>query len=118
MVDDAAAHEAEDRSRRESAEAKNTLDSMVYQTEKTLGEHKDKLEAADAEALETAIKEAREVLDSGDAEKLKAATEKLTEASHKLAEVMYKQAADGGADPSAAAQEAASDVVDAEVVDD
>ncbi|MFT5429662.1 MAG: molecular chaperone DnaK, partial [Myxococcota bacterium] len=119
MVDDAETHEAEDKSRREAIEAKNTLDSLIYSTEKTLTEHKAKLDEGEVTNVEAAIKGARDVLDSEDKEKLDAATKTLTEAAHKLAEVAYKEAAAGGAgEPGAAEADAETDVVDAEVVED
>ena len=118
MVKDAAAHADADKTRREGIEAKNHLDTLVYQTEKTLGEMKGKLSAADAGDLESALTRAREALKSEDATQIKAATEALTQASHKLAEAMYKQSQGGEANGAAGAPGAKNDVVDAEVVDD
>ena len=117
MVTDASEHADEDKRRREAVEARNQLDSLVYQTEKSLVDYKEKMEAADVEALETAIKSSREALTSEDLAVLKEATETLTKASHKLAELMYKQAADDGPTPNDPSAEGGDDVVDAEVVD-
>ena len=132
MVDDAKEHEAEDKSRREMVEVRNQLDTLVYQTEKSLADYKDKLDASDLESLETAIKEAKEALNSEDSEKMSQAMEALTKASHKLAELMYQEvnadetagnpASDGATDNGDAdtddAAVDADNVVDAEVVED
>ncbi len=130
MVKDAKEHEEEDKKAKESAEAKNQADSLVYQTEKTLKEHGDKLPDEDKQAIETALEEAKKAIEGGDADAIKASVEKLETASHKLAEEVYKQtAADAGAgqpgaDGAAAGQPSddgdgaqADDVVDAEFVD-
>ena len=119
MVDDAESHAEEDKKRRESIEARNQLDSLVYQTEKSLGDYKAKMEASDVESLEKAIEQAKAAIQSEDGDQIKAATEALTTASHKLAEMMYKDAAaaDGDA-PQDTGPAAGPDVVDAEVVDE
>jgi len=96
MVKDAELHAAEDRKRREGVEARNQLDSLIYQTEKNLSEHGAQVDASAKSNIEEALKEAKEVLDSGDAARIKAATEKLTSAQHKLAEAMYSKAAHAG----------------------
>ncbi len=124
MVSDASEHAEEDKKRREAVEAKNQLDTLVYQTEKSLGEYKDKMESSDVEALEAALTEAKEALKSEEPDTIKAGTEALTAAAHKLAELMYKDAsaAQGegapGAGPQGPPNGSTSDVVDAEVVDD
>jgi molecular chaperone DnaK len=97
MVKEAKEHEEEDRRRRQEAEARNQCDSLVYSVEKMLKEHRDKLPAADAKNVEDAIAEARKALEKGDTTEIKAASERLTQASHKLAEIMYRQAAGTGA---------------------
>jgi len=127
MVKDAEVHATEDHKRREAVEARNQLDSLIYQTEKNLGEHGGEVDAAAKSNIEEALKGAKEVLDGGDSEKLKAAFERLTSAQHKLAEAMYAKAArsgggastDGAAghDPGAAAggkPGGRDDVVDAD----
>ncbi|MFT7625171.1 MAG: molecular chaperone DnaK [Myxococcota bacterium] len=122
MVTDAAAHEDEDKRRRESIEARNHLDTLVYQTEKQLGENKAELDPEDVANLETALAAAKEALPSEDHDVIKAAIDELTTAAHKLAEHMYKKAAAAGGgdaaggDPTAHAG-AATDAVDADVVD-
>ena len=120
MVRDAEAHASEDRSRREVIEKHNALDSMIYQAEKTLTENKDKISAADVQAVEAAVADARKDLESGDAAKLDAARQRLEQALHKVAEVLYKaQAGQAGAaagSPGAGSAGSApeGDVVDAE----
>ncbi|MGE0641993.1 MAG: molecular chaperone DnaK [Thermoanaerobaculia bacterium] len=121
MVSDAASHSEEDKKRRQVVEAKNRLDSLVYQTDKSLGEHKEKLSPEELGELEGALEEARKAGESEALETLEAAEKRLTQASHKLAEAMYKNA---GPAPDAAAGGATStssgddgEVIDAEVVD-
>jgi len=102
MVTQASEHEAEDRSRREEIEAKNKLDSMVYNTEKTLNENRDKIAAEDREALEAALERGRKAVESNDKDEILAATDELTRASYKMAEAMYQAAGagqGGGAGP-------------------
>jgi molecular chaperone DnaK len=96
MVKSAAEHEADDRSKRDEIEAKNKLDSMVYNTEKILNENRDKIAEADRSALESALEAGRKALEGGNADEIRAATDELTRASHKMAEAMY-QAAGGPA---------------------
>ncbi|OGR02639.1 MAG: molecular chaperone DnaK [Deltaproteobacteria bacterium RIFOXYA12_FULL_61_11] len=93
MVQDAEGHAEEDKAKRERIEARNSLDTLIFSTERTLSEHRDKLSAADAGAIDEALGEAKKVLEgASEVENIKAATEKLQQASYKLAEVMYKQA--------------------------
>ncbi|MBT9558432.1 MAG: molecular chaperone DnaK [Myxococcales bacterium] len=117
MVKDAESHATEDKARREAIEAKNQLDTLVYQTEKTLTELEGKVDANDVAELKAALETAKTALQSDSADTIKAATETLTKASHKLAEAAYKNAQGGqpGGAPGGAPK---SDVVDAEVVDD
>lgn len=96
MVRDAELHADEDKKKKAAIEARNTLDSMIYQTEKSLTEFKEKLSDPDKISIDTALEDAKKVLDSNDVEAIKAATEKLTATSHKLAEEVYKKAAAGG----------------------
>src|SRR6059036_3383810 len=88
LVKDADAHAAEDKARREEIEAKNQLDSLVYNVEKMLNENRDKISGSDVSNLESAITDARKAMEQGGTDNLKRATENLTKASHKLAEVM------------------------------
>ncbi len=104
MVKDAEAHSSEDKKRRDEVEVKNQADSLIYSTEKTLNENKDKLSEDEVKEIEGAIAEAKQALESKDPDTIKAATEKLTKASHKLAEEMYKKSASqAGAEGAGAA---------------
>jgi molecular chaperone DnaK len=94
MVKDASEHADEDKRRREEADTRNRADSLVYTVEKMLKENKDKLPAAEAKNVEEALEAAQKALKSGSMEEIKATTEKLTEASHKLAEIMYRSSAE------------------------
>ncbi|MEP6769519.1 MAG: Hsp70 family protein, partial [Acidobacteriota bacterium] len=95
MVKDASSHSEEDRKRREEIEAKNRLDSLVYSTEKSFGENKEKLDAGEISNFESALAEAKKALESGGTDNMTAAAEKLQQASHKLAEAMYRNASAG-----------------------
>jgi molecular chaperone DnaK len=92
MVKDADSHAADDAKRKQEIEVRNQTDSLVYSTERTLGEHGAKLGEADRKAVEEALAEAREALKGDDVDRMKRAQEKLTRASHKLAEIMYREA--------------------------
>jgi molecular chaperone DnaK len=92
MVKDAESHAAEDKKRKETVEARNHLDSMVYSTEKSLAEHGGDLDAGVKENIEAALKRAKEALDGQDAEAMRTAAEQLSQSSHKLAEAMYAKA--------------------------
>jgi molecular chaperone DnaK len=131
MAKDAESHAADDRRKKDEIEARNRADSMVYNVEKMLKEHRDKITDADAKTVEDALQETKTAIQSGSIEQINAATDKLTSASHKLAEAMYRSAGAGGPQggPTAgdgAAGEAAGagetkkekdNVVDAEFVD-
>ncbi len=116
MVKDAEAHAEEDKARRAAIEARNQADGVVHSTEKNLKEHGDKIPPADKAEIEAKLQEAKDVLDSGDAEKIKAATDALLQASMKMGEAMYKQdpAAAGGEGQSAGDDAKSDDVVDAD----
>ena len=92
MVKEAEANAAEDTKRKQEIEVRNQTDSLVYSTERTLGEHGAKLAEADRKAIDEALAEAREALKGEDLERMKRAQENLTRASHKLAEIMYREA--------------------------
>ncbi|MBR5624556.1 molecular chaperone DnaK [bacterium] len=91
MVKDAEANASEDKKRRELIDLKNQADNFVYQTEKTLKENGDKIDSASKEAIEKAVEELKSVKDGDDAEAIKAKMEALQQASHKLAEAMYRE---------------------------
>jgi molecular chaperone DnaK len=123
LVKDAESHADEDRKRREEIEAKNQLDSLVYQVEKMLGENRDKISGSDVQNLESAIGEARKAMEQGGVDNLRKATDNLQKASHKLAEAMYSQpqgGPQGGGQQGGGQQSAGSpdDVIEAEVVDE
>jgi molecular chaperone DnaK len=92
LVKDAQAHTDEDKKRRKTAEAKNQADSLIYQTEKNLSEHGDKIAAEDKTKIEEAIVALKKAMEGTDPEPIESATQTLTTASHKLAEEMYKKA--------------------------
>ena len=128
MARDAESHGAEDRKKKEEIEARNRADAMVYNVEKMLKEHRDKISDADAKQVEDALAEVKTAMSAGGLEKIVGATDKLTTASHKLAEAMYRAQSgpsgpQGGPQPGAqadgqAGQEKPKDnVVDAEFVD-
>jgi len=122
MVKDASAHAEEDRKRKEEVEAKNRLDSLVYASEKSFNENKSKLDAAEIGRFEAALADARKALETGGAENLSRAASDLQQASHKLAEVMYKsagQASPGGPGDSgpSTGKPKEDEVIDTEYVD-
>ena len=129
MAKDADAHAAEDKAKREEVEARNQLDSMVYQIEKMLKEHGDKISGSERSDVESALADAKKALEGTDASAMNSARERLTQASHKLAEAMYKTAqpsgaqagpgAGAGGDGASSAEEKKKDegVIDAEYVD-
>jgi len=96
MVKEAESHRSEDQERRKQVEARNKLDSLVYATEKTYDEHKEKLGPDEKGELERALADAKKALEGDDASAMDQAAERLTKASHKLAEVMYRQQQGGG----------------------
>jgi len=97
MVKDAEAHVEEDKRRKEEIETKNHLDSLIYNTEKIMKDNKDKIPDADRSNIEAAIAEGKKALDSDNVQNMKSAMERIQQASHKMAEAMYKQAAGAGA---------------------
>src|SRR5258706_7670418 len=136
MAKDAESHGAEDRKRKDEIDARNRADSMVYQVEKMLKDHRDKISDLDAANVEEALTATRTAMAGGTVEEISKATDTLTQASHKLAEAMYKSqagsaggGAQGGApggapggegsDPGAGAgaEKPKDNVVDAEFVD-
>jgi molecular chaperone DnaK len=128
MVHEAEAHADEDKERRQEIEIKNQADSLAYSVERQLAEHGEKIPATDKSAIEDALKEVREALKAEDVERIKRASEALTKASHKMAEVLYRSAQEkqpgdaaprGGTGPSSGGQTrtAEGEVVDAEFED-
>ena len=130
MVKDAESHSEEDKTKKESVETRNNADSLVYSTEKSLEEYGDSVSAEDREAIQSAIEKLKETLKGENIEAIKADTEALTTASHKLAEAMYAKAAadaqaqgtsgdgpSGDPDPDPSADETVIDVEAEEVTD-
>ncbi len=129
MVREAESHSEDDKRRREEVEARNHADSLIYATEKTLEEHKDKLSEAETSPVREAVVAARKAVEEGDKDAIEKALQDLTKASHKLAELLYQKSAapagpgaasgDGGAAGSggAGSRPGGDDVIDAEVVD-
>jgi molecular chaperone DnaK len=126
MAKDADVHSTEDKEKREEIEARNSLDGLVYNIEKMLKESGDKIEGPEKGEVESVLADSKKVLEGTPSSKeLKDAHEKLTHASHKLAEVLYKAnaaaATPGG--PGAAGAETPAEqkkdegVIDAEYVD-
>lgn len=105
LVKDAQAHTDEDKKRRKTAEAKNQADTLIYQTEKNLSEHGDKIAAEDKTKVEEAVAALKKAMEGTDPEAIESATQALTTASHKLAEEMYKAASASAAAGSGASAE-------------
>ena len=119
MVADAAAHEEEDRKYRELVDARNQADGLIHASEKSLAELGEKASGEERHAVETAISDLKDVLDSDDKEKIVAKTNALAEASAAVAQKLYaEQAASGegaaAADAAAEPTSGGDDVVDAE----
>jgi molecular chaperone DnaK len=127
-IKDAELHSEDDRKKKDLIDARNHADSLIYATEKSMKELGEKVEAETRKNVEAAVSDLKQVMDGEDIEAIKAKSEALTQASHKLAEAMYQQTAQEGQDaPGAEAQDAGAapnaddDVVDAdfeEVKDD
>jgi molecular chaperone DnaK len=135
MVKDADSHSAEDKKRRELVDVKNQADQMVYNLEKLLRENKDKIPADEASNIQVEIDNTKKAIEGEDVEAIKQAMEKLSQASHKMTEMMYQQATQQQAQQQAAGSqeysqgqaqaqdqktegESEEEVIDAEVVDD
>jgi molecular chaperone DnaK len=97
MVQDAEAHAEDDKARKELVEARNNADTLIHSTEKNLDEYGDKVTEDEKTEIETALVAVREVLESEDAEDIKAKTDALMQASMKLGEAMYKASQEEGA---------------------
>lgn len=101
MVQDAETHAAEDQQKREEVEVHNQADSLIYETEKNLGEFGDQVDAAIKSNVEGAVEELKKALENNDTEDIKAKTESLMQVWHQASEELYKQTAEAGGDPSA-----------------
>ncbi len=129
LIKDAELHSEDDKKKRELVEARNTADALIYQTEKSIKDLGDKVDAATTSKVEAAIEPLKKAMEGDDTEEIKRLSEEMTQASHKLAEAMYQQASQAdqqqaeadaaGPEPGPAAPD--EDVVDAdfeEVKDD
>ncbi|MGL1931333.1 MAG: molecular chaperone DnaK [Desulfotalea sp.] len=117
MTKDAELHADEDKKRKELVEAKNSADAMIHSTEKSMKDLGDKVDEETKTNIEKEIANVKTVIEGDDAEAIKAATEALATASHKLAEMMYQQAQEnpeGTADTDTGAKKQDEDVVDAD----
>jgi len=127
MAKEAESHSAEDKAKREEIESRNQLDSMVYNVEKMLREHGDKISGSERGDVENAVADAKKALESGEKSGMDRARENLTKSQHKLAEQMYKaaqtqtapgaDAAGPGPQPGGDGQAKNEGVIDAEYVD-
>ena len=127
MVEEGEAHAEEDLRKREEIEARNQADNLVYNTEKILSENRDKISDDDAKAIEDAVADTKKALEGDDVEAINKAVENLTQASHRLAEVMYQSAQQEGQEPTPDDPQSSSEntqegqpdeeVIDAEYVD-
>ncbi|MFK8139167.1 MAG: molecular chaperone DnaK [Bdellovibrionales bacterium] len=124
MVKDAEANAEDDKARQEAVTLKNNLDTLVYQTEKTIKDHESEIPENDKKTAEEAITESKTALESEDSDKIKAAFERLTNVSHQVSSALYnkqqggeQQAADPSASSGADGGGATDDVIDAEFKD-
>jgi molecular chaperone DnaK len=131
---EAESHAEDDRKRMEEVEARNRLDGIVYQAEKTIRENRDKIGESDVKAAEAAIDDAKKAMNEGTVARLRSATENVEKTLHKMAEELYKKTEATGAEQAGAAAGAGAgagaghtggapggskpgDVIDAEYVD-
>ena len=130
MVEQAKTHASDDDQKRKEIETRNKLDGLMYSTEKLVNDNRDKLPESDAAAIDEALADAKKVLEEGAVDQMEQALERLTQASHQVAGVLYQSAsaedgaaAAGGADGGGASgggeqpAESDDDVIDAEYVD-
>ena len=123
MISEAETHADEAHKLRELADARNMAEQLAYQTERTLKEHRETLDEAEASTIEGRVMELKAVLDSSDVNEIKQKTEALQEASHKLAEAVYAQAtaqqqASPGGNGTASADDEVVEDADYEVIDE
>jgi molecular chaperone DnaK len=123
MVHEADAHASEDKQRRETIEKRNALDSLIYNAEKTIRESGDKLPEEEKKQVEEVLKEAKADLESDDLARIDAANQRVEQAMHKIAEVLYKsQSAEAAQGPQGPAESTSGgdegDVIDAEYTEE
>jgi len=130
MMRDAESHSEDDKRKRELIETKNRLDSLIYQTEKTITDNREKIPVGLISEVETVVAEAKKIVDANDTDQFQAQLENLTRVSHRIAEALYQQQASGGgggaSDAAGAGAQGQSggqsgksndDVIDAEYID-
>jgi molecular chaperone DnaK len=122
MVKDAAAHEADDKQRRDVIDARNQADQLAYQAEKTVTDNREKLPVGELSKVEAAIAAAKKAAEGDDLAAIKRATEELQHATHAMAELLYKSSQANGSGESgptrpSASGDAGSNVKEGEVVD-
>jgi molecular chaperone DnaK len=127
MMRDAETHSEDDKRKRDAIEVKNRLDSLIYQTEKTITDNREKIPVGLISEVESAIAEAKKVVEANNSDQFQAQLDNLTRVSHKIAEALYQQqssgggasdAAGAGAQPSGGQSgKAGDDVIDAEYID-
>jgi len=121
MISDAESHAEEDRKRKEAVELRNQADTLVYQTDKTLKEHGEKVDESVRAQIEEAVSELKQALEGDDIEAVKAKMEGVASKSQQLAEAIYASAQEPAGDESPTGEAASGgdeDVVDAEIVDE
>jgi molecular chaperone DnaK len=127
MVEQAKSHAADDEQKRNEIETRNKLDALIYSTEKLVNENRDKLPEAETKNVDDAVADAKKILEEGSATEMEQALERLTQASHQVAAVLYQSASAEGGDAAAGGEPASGgdgpnasaddDVIDAEYVD-
>ena len=117
LVKDADLHAEEDKKKRELVDARNAADALIYSTEKSLKEAGEKLDASTKGEIENAISNLKKAMEGEDTSEIKRLSEELTQVSHKIAEVLYAQAAQSQAGPEAGPGPSESATKDEEVVD-
>ncbi len=114
MVKEAETHASDDKKQRETIDARNHADQMIYSMEKLLKENEGKIPESDVEQIKEALKELGKIKDSGTKEEIEQAIEKVNQASYKMSEALYKQQAETGAPPPGSEEEADAGAAGAE----
>ncbi|MFN0107931.1 MAG: molecular chaperone DnaK [Blastocatellia bacterium] len=123
MMKDAESHAEEDKRKREAIESKNQLDSMIFNTEKIINENREKIPVGLISEAETAIADAKKVVESNSSDQFQSQLDALTRVSHRIAENLYQSQGAGGGEPDAQSQPSGTgangndDVIDAEYID-
>ncbi|TFG39720.1 MAG: molecular chaperone DnaK, partial [Candidatus Aminicenantes bacterium] len=104
LVNEAQTHASDDEEKRKQIETRNKLDGLVYSTEKLVSENRKKLPEAETKVVDEVVAEAKKVLEEGSADRMEEIYERLTQASHKIAAVLYQTATADGGSPGPDAQ--------------